>query len=359
MAGDKGKKNKAKQEPAQKQIQQTQAQSQKHQRDPTPMKRRRFSSGEASDCDPEIVIDSLLSSLSCDDNLLERFILHLFQVPNIQQKIITHVTDILSSRPADEQIQHLNVTATQSLQDSMQQLTKAVTTLTSELESSKDRCDELEQYSRRNNIRISGIPEDPAASTESLVCNVLNSYVDNPILPSEIDRCHRIFKPVAGDTTPKPKDIIVKFVSHKTKAAVVTKQPMVKLRDDNKQKPPNARIYVSEDLTRVRSRILYRTRKLKKQQQIKDTYTRDGRIIIKTLSDRFLNIVSEKELQHVCVKNQIKLDPMMENSRGSDSGGASPMATQEPAGPGMVRPGPGGSLNPEADSFEPSQSLLA
>ena len=95
---------------------------------------------------------------------------------------------------------------------------------------------------------------------------------------------------------------------------------MVKLRDDNKQKPPNARIYVSEDLTRVRSRILYRTRKLKKQQQIKDTYTRDGRIIIKTLSDRFLNIVSEKELQHVCVKNQIKLDPMMENSRGSDSG---------------------------------------
>ena len=134
---------------------------------------------------------------------------------------------------------------------------------------------------------------------------------------------------------------------------------MVKLREYNKQKPPNARIYVSEDLTRVRSRILYRTRKLKKQQQIKDTYTRDGRIIIKTSSDRFLNIVSEKEFKHVCVKKQIKLDPMMVSSNGSDSGGASPMVTQEPAGPGMVRPGPGGSLNPEADSFELSQPLLA
>ena len=126
----------------------------------------------------------------------------------------------------------------------------------------------------------------------------LTYYVDKPILPSEIDRCHHIFEPVAGDTGPKPKDIIVKFVSHKTKAAVMTKQPKVKLRNDNKQKSSNARIYVSEDLTRVRSRILCRTRKLKRQQQIKDTYTLDGRIIIKTLSDRFLYI-SEKELQHV------------------------------------------------------------
>ena len=138
----------------------------------------------------------------------------------------------------------------QSLQDSMQQLTKAVTTLTSELESSKDRCDELEQYSRRNNIRISGILEDLAASTESLVCNMLNSYVDNPILPSEIDRCHRIFKPVAGDTTPKPKGIIVKFVSHKTKAAVVAKQPMVNLEmttNKNLQMPEYMLVKISHE----------------------------------------------------------------------------------------------------------------
>ena len=38
--------------------------------------------------------------------------------------------------------------------------------------------------------------------------------------------------------------------------------------------------------------------------------------------------------------------------------GSLPMATQEPAGPGMVGPGPGGCLNPEADSFGPSQFLL-
>ena len=157
------------------------------------MERRRFTSGKASGCDPEMGIDSLLSSLSCDYNLLERLTLHPGK------------TDILSSRSTDEQIKHLNLTAIQSLQDSMQQLTKAVTTVTSESESSKDRCDELEQYSRRNSIRISGIPEDPAATTESLVCNLHNFYVDNHILPSEIDRCYCMFKPVAGDTTPKPK----------------------------------------------------------------------------------------------------------------------------------------------------------
>ena len=49
----------------------------------------------------------------------------------------------------------------------------------------------------------------------------------------------------------------------------------------------------------------------------------------------------------------------MEGSNGSGSKAASPMATQEPAGPGMVGPGPGGCLNPEADSFGPSKFLLA
>lgn len=180
------------------------------------------------------------------------------------------------------------------------------------------------------------------------MCNALNQYLESPILPTDIDRCHRIFRPsVAVNPRSAPKDIIVKFVSYKTKASLLSKVPMEKLRADNLTKPPDGRIYVSDDLTRTRSKIFFKARKLKKMKQIKDTYSRDGRILIKTKTDRVFHVTTEKELASVCTKVGI---------RQSDVQSVSPMATGEvPAVPSQ--------LNPYASLFQPeepqsSQSLL-
>lgn len=275
-------------------------------RDHTP-KRRRCSSDitDISECDPEIILDSLIGNLGSDDNLLERFVTHLLRVPNIQQKIVSHVSDMLSNKTTCDQLGQLQSSSSQSLQQSVQELTSVVSELKEELESSRDKYDDLEQYSRRNNIRISGIPETDSQATESLVCNALNQYLESPILPTDIDRCHRIFRPSAAvNPRSAPKDIIVKFVSYKTKASLLSKVPMEKLRADNLTKPLDGRIYVSDDLTRTRSKIFFKTRKLKKMKQIKDTYSRDGRIIIKTKTDRVLHVTSEKNW-HLCVRNLV------------------------------------------------------
>ena len=318
-------------------------------RDHTP-KRRRCSSDitDISECDPEIILDSLIGNLGSDDNLLERFVTHLLRVPNIQQKIVSHVSDMLSNKTTCDQLGQLQSSSSQSLQQSVQELTSVVSELKEELESSRDKYDDLEQYSRRNNIRISGIPETDSQATESLVCNALNQYLESPILPTDIDRCHRIFRPSAAvNPRSAPKDIIVKFVSYKTKASLLSKVPMEKLRADNLTKPPDGRIYVSDDLTRTRSKIFFKTRKLKKMKQIKDTYSRDGRIIIKTKTDRVLHVTTEKELVSVCTKFGI---------RQSGDQPASPMATGNvPVVPSQ--------LNPYASLFQPeepqsSQSLL-
>lgn len=357
MAGDKNKKGNDKKGQAGSRQASVQRQSQARQERDQSLKRRRFSSEgtDGSDCDPEIILDALIGNLGTDDNLLERFVTHLLRVPNIQQKIVSHVSDMLSNNTTGDQLDQLQSSASQSLQESVQELTSVVSDLKNELESSHDKFDDLGQYSRRNNIRIAGIPENDGQITETLVCNTLNQYLETPILPTEIDRCHRIFRPTAATNIqpkPKPKDIIVKFVSYKSKASLMSKIPMEKLRADNESKPFDDRIYVSDDITRTRSKILFMTRKLKKTKRIKDTYARDGRILIKTKTDRVFHVTTEKELDTVCKKNGIKLDVITKPGERS----ASPMVT------GDMLP-VSSQLNPNASLFRPdetsgSQSVL-
>ena len=52
----------------------------------------------------------------------------------------------------------VSVQTATTLAQSMEKLAVTVTKLTGDLETSKQRCDNLEQYSRRNNIIISNVP---------------------------------------------------------------------------------------------------------------------------------------------------------------------------------------------------------
>ena len=267
----------------------------------------------------------------------------------------------------------MGTAASQSLISSVRELSAVVKDLKGELVKSNNKYDDLEQYTRRNSIRISGIPENPtsnAENVENVVCETLNKYIQSPVSPTEIDRCHRIFRPNTADKS-KPCEIIVKFVSHKSMSSILSKVPMEKLRNDNNSRPMSDRIYISKDLTRVPGRILFRTRKLKRQKRIKDTFSRDGRIIVKTLgvNGRIFSVTTEDELELICSKHNIRLDPLDDRS-GSQSAGSrvSPMETQQSASPGddIYPPGlagpmataVGGSLDPNAEAFDPSQSLL-
>ena len=73
----------------------------------------------------------------------------------------------------------------------------AVNELKTELKSSTQRCDDLEQYSRRNNIIIANVPESEVTSTEGQVVNILNDYVDEAITPNDIDRCPTSLLPLS------------------------------------------------------------------------------------------------------------------------------------------------------------------
>ena len=293
-----------------------------------PTKRPRTPSDEIEseeiEIDPDLIMDTLLACLNKTPTLLDKFLNHLLEAPAIQAKITEKVlgvfepnipsSDDLASDP-DSLSKSENAVETSTLITCLKELTNAVKELKSELKSSKQRCDELEQYSRRNNIIISGIPESDTHTAEDQAINMLNSYVTEPIQYGEIDRCHRLYRAKSKSPADKrPADIIIKFVSRKSKARILTKDPMEKLRADNDSRSEKSRIYVREDLTKKRGDILYKARQLKKAGLVKDAFTRDGIIIIRMRpnkpfqKDINIRISNEDELKSFCQKFKLPVN---------------------------------------------------
>ena len=154
----------------------------------------------------------------------------------------------------------------------------------------EDKVDSLEQYSRRQSVRVSGVPEPegPGATredTESVVMEVIRDNLKTPLLPDDIERAHRTGRPTPG----RPRDILVKFTSHNDKSAVMKARKNLK----------STNIYINEDLTRTRQNVAYHARQLKKKQAIQDTWTRDGIIMVRTFANTVVRVATMDELAKV------------------------------------------------------------
>lgn len=133
-------------------------------------------------------------------NLIKSGIEACFKDDSIMDKLITKMCE------------KVEASLTQRLQKYDEELDK----LKREREQIKDKYIELEQYSRRNNVRIFGIPEDDNEEVELKLINALSSKNIN-IASDFIDRCHRVGH--------KKKDltraILVKFTSYKYKSTLL------------------------------------------------------------------------------------------------------------------------------------------
>ena len=76
---------------------------------------------------------------------------------------------------------------------------------------------DLEQYTRRTNVRIYGIAEQPEENTDNLAVDFFKSELKVDVASNDISRSHRVGK----KSEAKPRPIIVRFTKHKTKVAVI------------------------------------------------------------------------------------------------------------------------------------------
>ena len=102
----------------------------------------------------------------------------------------------------------------------------------------------------------------------------------------DIERSHRVGKPRSFG---RPRDMIVKFVSYRVRRRVYG------ARTKTKDKGYRG-VYINEDLTKPRSKLLLKARKMVKLGQLASAWSSDGTILVRDLRDTKHRIASDSDL---------------------------------------------------------------
>jgi len=140
---------------------------------------------------------------------------------------------------------------------------------------------DLEQYGRRQNLEIKGIPmsdNENNAETESKVLKVLKK-IDENISHDDIDIAHRLDK----SKTNKTPNIIVRFVSRRTRNNKYKERR--KLKSNAPGNPTSERVFIKENLTKRNKHLFSLANEERKQFNWKYIWPKNGRILLRQSND--------------------------------------------------------------------------
>ena len=207
------------------------------------------------------------------------------------RKLASEVTDLKSSFGFQEQqLNSLKVSlskvmkANDAMEVELQALRKKVNDQKSEMDELYESHDDLEQYPRKNSLEIHGVPENLYTSTEDVVIK-LGEVLNVPIQSEDIDISHKLY---SGKN--KPKNIIVKFISHKKKTALYKKRIELKNVKITQLFPHSTtaaalaseRLYINENLTSFRKDLMKEANQMKNDGLLVSVWSMDGKIYVKT-----------------------------------------------------------------------------
>lgn len=188
-----------------------------------------------------------------------------YSLTEIVANVITAIQPMIMEAVASA----ISATTETIMQEIKQNLHKArsveddVTSLKHEVCKNKSSNDKLEQYSRKENIKIFGLKENPNEDLEMKVID-LSKDIGVDIVADDISVCHRL---PGGGKYPRPA--IVKFVRRKTKVSIM------KAKKNLKELPQRKDVFITDDLTRLRSKIV---RYMKDDEKISKVWTIEGKI---------------------------------------------------------------------------------
>ena len=164
-------------------------------------------------------------------------------------------------------------------------------TLESKVAALEHESDKVEQYTRRPNLRFTGIAEtdETNENTTEKILDIINEDMcpNVQIRPEQIERSHRLGAKTDRNGKIQQRAIIVRFGHENTRDAVYRARFMLK-----KKSGPN--VFVNEDLTSTRAALAFQTRQLKKKGKLMDCWTAAGKVMVK--DDSVIHITSESEL---------------------------------------------------------------
>jgi hypothetical protein len=212
----------------------------------------------------------------------------------------------------EEQTKTVVSKQTLMLQKTLEEKEKRIIDLEEKVEKLMQDSDESQQYSRRNSVRFTGISEFtptpnpdgslPRENTDQLIKDIITKDMNLNFNDLELDRTHRIGKPVVGKT----RAIIVKFTSYNSRRRVYQSRNLLR----------NIRgrgIYINEDLTHHRSRMLYLLRSMRKSHATEGGWSADGRVFAKG-KDQVVHLIKNIsdlktfKASHTCIEPTADID---------------------------------------------------
>ena len=177
-----------------------------------------------------------------------------------------------------EEIINLKDIVIKRLQEENKKLREKCSKLENDVISNESSVNALEQYGRRNNIVVSGIPLHVSdRDLEETVISVLFDIEVN-VSPNDVEAYHRIGKPDSN----KSKKTIVRFLNRKhCKKALLNRRKLQNLDKEKHSFSQNTKVFINENLTVMNENIAFNGRKLKRSGLVYACFTIDGIVRIK------------------------------------------------------------------------------
>ena len=170
----------------------------------------------------------------------------------------------------DQELLNIKDVVIKNLQVENQKLRNKINQLENKVISLEANTNSLEQYGRRNNLEISGIPDSISNNElEDKVIEIL-SKVDVNVSKNDIEACHRM-----GKSKKSSKRTIVRFVNRRyAKKALINRKKLITM--DKSSLGLSNDVFINENVRPQNGKIYFHCRQLKRIRKIENTYTRDG-----------------------------------------------------------------------------------
>ena len=183
---------------------------------------------------------------------------------NLEKKITSRFDGL------DSGLLNLKDVIIKNLQVENERLRKKVNVLENKILTLESEHNSLEQYGRRNNIAITGIPDSlPDQNLEEKVVDILNEVSVN-VPPKDIEACHRV-----GVSKNSSKKTIVRFINRKH-----AKKTLISRKKLRKSSSCNCNVFINENFTVKNKEIAFLGRKLKRSGHLNKICTRNRTVHI-------------------------------------------------------------------------------
>ena len=186
--------------------------------------------------------------------------------------------------------------AVRKAEDEVADLNDDLDGLKSDLDTAICQIDDLEQYNRKHNLEIHGIPESSEENLSDKIIKlgkVLNVHIVN----NDIDICHRM---ATRRSNGGPRPIIVRFRSYRAKSELYKSKKHLKSVSLNNYFHNAEAVYINENLTNHRRELFTKVRKFKKINNWHSAWTIDGKIFVrKSPSDQVYRVYEVEDLDNI------------------------------------------------------------